>query len=84
MVDRKRWEESLRKAREILRETPEVRARQRRAAERAEAEARERQARTVARMMIEREQALIAINKKLDELEDAVSWLTLGKGRKAR
>ena len=84
MVSRQRWDQSLRKARAILAQTPEARLRQRGAAERTAAEARKRQARLEVARMLERERALDAINKRLDELEEAASWLLYGKSRGAR
>jgi len=82
MVDRKRWDQSLRKARALLR--PEARSRQRAAADRAAAEQNRRRAKLKVARMLERERALSAINKKLDELEEVASWLLYGKSRGAR
>jgi hypothetical protein len=84
MVDRQRWQESLRRARKILAESPEVRARKREAADRTTAKAREMLARLEVRRMLERQRAMDAIDAKLDELEAVANWLLYGKSRGAR
>ena len=82
-MDRKHREESLRRAREILGQTPEERARKRAAAERATAKARQTLARVEVRQMRERERALDEIDAALDQLEDQLSWLMYGRSSRS-
>jgi hypothetical protein len=74
----------LRRARKILAETPEQRSRERAEHERTMAKARKALARVEARRLLERSQALDAINEKLDEFERLASWVLFGKSRGAR
>jgi len=76
--------ESLKKAREILKDTIEVRARRRAEAERARDLAIKEEARRAVARMLERERAIDAINKKLDELEEVANWLLYGRSRGSR
>ena len=84
MVSRQKWQESLRRARKLLAETPEARARKRAAAERAATAENKKRARMVVDQMLMRERALAEINAELDRIEEQMSWLLLGKSRGAR
>jgi len=87
-MDRRRWQQSLKKARAILAETPEVRARKQTAAERAAIESRRRQVKAEVAQRLkherERELAMTAIEKAIDQLEDEAFWLLYGKSRGAK
>ena len=92
MVDRKRWEESLRRARRVLAaSSPEARARKRATAERAAAAENKKRAELVVDQMLRRQAAMREIERELDQLEQEIkqleqigSWLIYGKSRGAR
>jgi len=84
MVDRKWSEASLRRAREILRQSPAERERQREQQRIEHERVIKEQARLEVRRRIARSRALDEIDAALDQLEEELSWLIYGRSRGSR